>query len=133
MSDGERLAVERANAEFYRAFQARDVEAMQALWASDAAITCAHPGWPLLVGRTAVLESWRAILAGGGAPDSIRCEDPLVHVAGDAAWVLCTEDLGGGVLIATNVFVREANRWRMIHHQAGPGVRPAPDSDEVVH
>jgi hypothetical protein len=34
--------------------------------------------------------------------------------------VVCYEVLDGGVLIATNGFVRESDGWRMVHHQAGP-------------
>ena len=113
-------AVERANAAFYRCFAARDLAAMDTLWARERDVTCIHPGWPLLVGREAVIGRWQTILEGGGAPDTIRCLRPVVQILGDAAWVLCTEDLGAGSLIATNVYVREAGAWRMVHHQAGP-------------
>jgi ketosteroid isomerase-like protein len=120
-------AVERANASFYRSFASRNMAAMEGLWASDHEITCIHPGWSPLVGRDAVIRSWRTILEGGGAPDTIRCLRPVVQVLGDVAWVLCTEDLGAGSLVATNVFVREDGSWRLVHHQAGPtphGVDP---------
>ena len=120
MRDEEIEAVERANAAFYRSFASRAMGAMDALWARKHEISCIHPGWPLLVGREAVIESWRTILEGGGAPDTIRCLRPVIQILGDAAWVLCTEDLGGGSLVATNVFVREEGSWRMVHHQAGP-------------
>lgn len=122
-------AVERANAAFYRCFAARDMVAMDALWARGREVTCIHPGWPLLVGRDAVIGSWRTILEGGGAPDTIRCLRPVVQVEGDAAWVLCTEDLGAGSLIATNVYVREDRNWRMVHHQAGPTPHGVGDED----
>lgn len=120
MSADEIEAVERANAAFYRSFASRAMDDMDALWARDHQVTCIHPGWPLLVGRDAVVGSWRTILEGGGAPDTIRCLRPVIQVLGDAAWVLCTEDLGAGSLVATNVFVREADAWRLVHHQAGP-------------
>ena len=120
-------AVERANASFYRSFASRNMAAMEGLWASAHEITCIHPGWSPLVGRDAVIRSWRTILEGGGAPDTIRCLRPVVQVLGDVAWVLCTEDLGAGSLAATNVFVREDGSWHLAHHQAGPtphGVDP---------
>ena len=120
MSAEEVGAVERANAAFYRCFAARDMAQMEALWARVLVVTCFHPGWPLLVGRDAVVASWRTILEGGGAPDTIRCLRPVIQVLGNAAWVLCTEDLGAGSLVATNVFVREDEGWRLVHHQAGP-------------
>ena len=49
-----------------------------------------------------------------------------VHVAGEAAWVICTEIVPGGSLAATNVFVRERGGWHMVHHHASPLPRPAP-------
>jgi SnoaL-like protein len=42
-----------------------------------------------------------------------------VLLYGDAALVLCEEELDGGTLVASNVFVREDGAWRIAHHQAG--------------
>ena len=39
--------------------------------------------------------------------------------AGSSAYVICYEKVTNGVLIATNIFVREDGAWRMIHHHAG--------------
>ena len=119
-------AVLLANLEFYRAFTTRDVAAMDALWARAAPVACVHPGWPPLADRDAVMESWRNIL---GNPDSpgIACYDERVFLYGDAALVICEEELDGGTLIASNWFVREDGAWRLAHHQAGQLVagRPA--------
>ena len=38
---------------------------------------------------------------------------------GDTALVICEEELDGGTLIASNLFVREDAAWRLAHHQAG--------------
>jgi ketosteroid isomerase-like protein len=109
-----------ANAAFYAAFRSRDVEAMQAVWARRDDVVCIHPGWQRLCGRATVMESWRSILTGGGAP-AIVCSRETVHrISADAAFVVCVEILPGGELVATNVFVREQGQWRMMHHQAGP-------------
>jgi len=123
MTASEREVLE-ANAAFYAAFGRRDADAMEVLWARDAPVACLHPGWKPLVGREAVLESWRRILLGGGAPTEIRCEEPSAFVAGELAWVLCVEVVPGGALAATNLFVRERGAWRMVHHHASP--MPAP-------
>ena len=42
---------------------------------------------------------------------------------GEVALVLCEEELDGGTLIASNLFVREDGAWRIAHHQAGQIVR----------
>ena len=129
MSDEE--AVLAANEAFYRAFTARDLAAMDALWATETTVACIHPGWDALVGREAVMESWAAILGGAGAPQ-IRCEAARPFVLGPSAFVICREVLEQGQLIATNVFAREQAGWRMAHHQAGPTGQPraAPTSSE---
>lgn len=117
ISDGD--AVLSANLEFYRAFTTRDATAMERLWAREAQVTCVHPGWTPVTGRAAVLQSWHNILANPEAPH-VMCHDDRAFLYGDVATVLCEEELNDGHLIATNIFVREAGHWRMIHHQASP-------------
>ena len=123
-------AVLAANLEFYRAFATRDIAAMEAIWARHAPVGCVHPGWPALAERDAIIESWRGILANPQAP-RIACYDERVLLYGDTALVLCEEELDGGTLVASNLFVREDGAWRIAHHQAGQLVarrqtRPAP-------
>jgi ketosteroid isomerase-like protein len=122
----EELEVLAANEAFYDAFARKDAAAMDALWARDTPVACLHPGWAALVGREPVVESWRRILLGGGAPASIRCERARAHLAGGMAWVICEEILPGGALVATNLFVRERGSWRLVHHHASPLPPPAP-------
>src|SRR5829696_4917353 len=110
-------AVLTANLEFYRAFTARDLAAMDAIWARQAPVACIHPGWPALAARDAIMESWHGILANPEAP-RIACYDERVLLYGDAAVVVCEEELDGGTLIASNLFVREDGGWRVAHHQA---------------
>lgn len=115
-------AVLAANLEFYRAFAARDLAAMDALWAHRAPVTCLHPGWTALKDRTGIMESWEGILSNPGAP-RIACFDEQVFLYGDVALVLCEEELEGGTLAASNLFVREDSGWRIAHHHAGQIVR----------
>jgi ketosteroid isomerase-like protein len=117
MTADERAVLE-ANAAFYRAFSERDVTAMDALWAKTVPVACIHPGWQVLNGREAVMASWRGIL--GGVPPAITCSEAVPRVAGTAAFVVCTESLDAGELIATNVFVQEDGAWKIAHHHAGP-------------
>ncbi len=43
------------------------------------------------------------------------------------------EAVGGGYLVATNIFIREAGAWKMVHHQAGPTPPPTIEaSDDAV-
>ena len=115
-------AVLSANLEFYRAFTARDVAAMDALWARQAPVACLHPGWTALKDRNEIMKSWEGILSNPDVP-RIACFDEQVFLYGDVALVLCEEELGGGTLAASNLFVRENDGWRIAHHQAGQIVR----------
>jgi ketosteroid isomerase-like protein len=128
---GDEQQVLAANAAFYAAFATKDADAMAALWARRAPVACIHPGWDALLGRDAVLASWRRILGGPGAPP-ITCADAVAHVLGDSAFVVCREHIPAVDLIATNVFAREDGEWRMVHHHASgvEGAAPEPEDDE---
>ena len=115
-------AVLAANLEFYRAFAACDLTAMDALWARRAPVACVHPGWTALKNRDAIIESWAGIFSNPDAP-CIACFDQHAFLYGDVALVLCEEELEGGTLAASNFFVREDGVWRIAHHQAGQIVR----------
>ena len=107
------------NDAFYEAFAERDFNKMDDLWARGRAVTCIHPGWSPLVGREAVMASWRAILRSDNPRLEATGSQAFLH--GDSAYVLCFEGTDGEppLLCATNVFVREDGAWRLVHHQAG--------------
>jgi uncharacterized protein (TIGR02246 family) len=119
-----------ANASLYEAFETADVDRMAALWddADPEAVVCVHPGWPMLRGRDTVLRSWAAVMAG---TDYIQffLTDVRVSVLGDIAVVTCQENVltevtetshGNAAVVATNVFVRRAGRWRAQVHHGSP-------------
>ncbi len=120
--------VEAANAALYAAFETADVDAMQDVWddVDPGALVCVHPGWPMLRGRSAVLRSWSAVMAG---TEYIQffLTDVHVTVVGDSAVVTCTEnvltsaDVGENAsVVATNVFVRRPDGWRLQVHHGSP-------------
>jgi ketosteroid isomerase-like protein len=111
-----------ANRRFYEAFARADLGAMDEVWARLAPVSCVHPGWAALVEREEIMLSWRAILA-GEAPAELALGDAEAHGGGDVGYVVCTETIGEAQLVATNVFVREDEAWKLVHHQAGPVVR----------
>lgn len=121
MSDIETLLF--ANEFFYRAFAGRNLKGLEEIWADAPTISCTHPGWNPVIGRIAVLESFRAIFQGPNPPD-LRCLAPKTMILGDSAYVLCHEALAGHYLVATNIFVRQGRLWRLYHHHAGPGGNP---------
>jgi ketosteroid isomerase-like protein len=132
VSESEVLA---SNEAFYDAFNSRDMDAMDRLWAKVSPVVCLHPGSTALHGRSQVIRSWQSILGSDGAPQ-VSVEGPRVVMLGETAMVLCYErvtdpDTGtGAVLAATNVFVRESGEWRLVHHHSSAIGRIVTDERE---
>ena len=122
-------AVKEANQRFYDAFGALDLAAMDAVCLDSEQALCVHPGWQPLVGWETIRESWRRIFHNTTLMHfNIRYVN--VVVAGDCGWVTCVENITSvlqgradnfGVL-ATNIFVRTPQGWRLTAHHASPGM-----------
>ena len=123
--DDDAAEVEEANARFYRAFESLEIAEMDAVWSHRDDVRCIHPGWCLLSGWDTVRQSWAAIFK-GSREMRFSLSDVDVHVTGDLAWVTCTENILSEVrgriavtaILATNLFERQAEGWRLIHHHA---------------
>jgi ketosteroid isomerase-like protein len=116
MTDDE--AILAANAAYYRAFFAGDFDRMCGIWAEEQ-VSCVHPGWPVIIGRQPILESYRSILSNPGQ-EPIQQHNATALVSGEEGRVFCIEVVGGMALAATNWFRRIDGAWRLIHHQASP-------------
>ena len=122
---GDLTDVEEVNSRFYRAFERLDIDEMDGLWVHAEHAQCIHPGWPLIVGWPSIRTSWETIFA-NTTEMRFTIEDARVAGGSDLAWVTCTEnilaDVQGRVsvtsLLATNIFERAPEGWRMIHHHA---------------
>jgi len=118
-------SVRAANAAFYDAFEARDMDRMSDVWEHSDRVTCVHPGWQALRGWGPVAGSWFALF---GGPQHLQfiLTNEVVEVAGDAAWVSVDENLldgdqVGGTVAALNIFVRgDDGRWRLVAHHGAP-------------
>ena len=135
----ERAAVERVNAAFYEAFETADLDTMRDLWLDHEESLCVHPGALPVRGTAAIRRSWALIMA--NTPYiQFFLTDVEVSVRGDVASVTCTENvltaddragpdgIGGARAVATNVFVRTPEGWRLWIHHASP-VLSGPDHD----
>ena len=111
---------------FYRAFEAKDIEAMMATWADDEEIVCVHPSGARMVGYDAVRSSWEQIFA---ADERLRFELDrvvLIETVGLAMQSAIEQISVGaertprGAAFATNVFMRTPYGWRLVVHHASP-------------
>jgi ketosteroid isomerase-like protein len=131
-------AVAAANAELYAAFEAGDVDRMEAIWDDSDDVQCIHPGWQLVRGRSRVLRSWSVIMA-NTSYIQFFLTDEQIFVDGDLAVVTCEEniltavtDAEGGLspsakVVSTNVFRRRPDGWRLWVHHGSPVLSPVED------
>jgi hypothetical protein len=108
-----------ANDAFYQAFNARDLVAMEGLWARTVPVACVHPNTNALAGRETVMASWALILENPGQP-RIAWGGAQASLIGSSGYVVCRELVQGHPLVATNLFVHEAGEWRIVHHHSSP-------------
>lgn len=130
-TDADVAAVTAANAELYAAFEEGDVDRMEAIWDESDDVRCVHPGWPLLLGRSRVLRSWSVIMANTSYIQFFLTGIAAI-VEGDLAVVTCEENILTAVVdadgsmsesvkvIATNVFRRRADGWKVVVHHGSP-------------
>ena len=119
--------VRAANAAFYEAFEARDMDRMSEVWEHSDRVSCVHPGWHVLRGWGPVAGSWFALFTGPQHLQFILTNES-VEVGDDArtAWVSVDENLldgdeVGGTVTALNVFVKDdGGRWRLVAHHGSP-------------
>ncbi len=117
----------RANRGFYDAFEALDIERMRAVWLDAPYVKCIHPGSDVLLGAERVLASWKAIFE-NTASIAFEIADVRVELAGSSAWVSCEERIRAtkddnappSITAATNLFVLDRARWKLVLHHASP-------------
>jgi len=119
--------VTRANQDFYQAFESLDIGRMDRIWAQQEYVTCIHPGWTLRIGWPAVRDSW-VLIFNNTFSMKFDLTEIQVQVAGDVAWVICTENITSrqgettqeSRVLATNLYERVGEQWKIIHHHGSP-------------
>lgn len=141
--DADVAAVTAANTGFYQAIEHGDIDLMGAIWDDgDSEVRCVHPGTQMICGRSDVLRSWAVVMA--STPYiQFFITDVDVRLLCDTAVVTCNENVltgvdapdgspsgfAGGKAVATNVFRRSREGWRLWLHHSSP-VMSASDDDE---
>lgn len=121
-----------AEAAFYDALQHADIERLMACWADEDDIVCVHPGGPRLVGHEAVRVAFEALFANGAVmafPEKVHRVDGAhssVHSLVERVAVMTDDGPQHAYVVATNVYIKTAQGWRMVAHHASPGSRVEP-------
>jgi len=130
-------------AQFYDALRSGDLARLMACWADEDDIVCVHPGGPRLVGAGQIRASFEALFTRG--TPQLRIEDvhrveslsSSVHSVIEKVTVELPDGPREGFVVATNVFHKTAQGWRLVAHHATPGAvgeaPPRSESHQTLH
>ena len=129
---------EDVEAQFYEALREADLDKLMALWADDDEVFCVHPGGPRVVGPQAVRAAFEAVFANGridAQPERVRRLHTLetaVHSLVERIELHTEQGQRTGFVLATNIYLKTAQGWRMVAHHASPGTpQETPEIAEV--
>ena len=118
-------AVSAANHAFDMALSARDIVAMEKVWATEPHVIAIHPASKaLIVGWDAVRKSWEGTFD-RFAEISVSMKDPQIRVTQNVAWVAGVEMVQGKsrsgepvsfAAFTTNLYEKRDGRWLMVLH-----------------
>jgi ketosteroid isomerase-like protein len=133
-------SADETEANFYEALQTGDIERLMACWADEDDVVCIHPGSPRLIGLGAVRAAFDAVLSHGGVRiqmEALRKIDSMtsaVHSVRERIAILTNEGSVDAFAIATNVYHKTAQGWRMVaHHVTAGGSHESEDISDPPH
>ena len=136
-------SVDDVEAQFYEALQRADIERLMAIWSDDDDVVCVHPGATRAVGHAAIRASFESIFSSGAIP--VRAEKLkrventgcAVHSVLERVDIQTAEGPRTAWVVATNVYLKTVQGWRLVAHHASPGSsREMPehvDAPTVIH
>ena len=114
-----------------------------ACWADEDDIVCVHPGGPRLVGAGAIRAAFDAMFTNGSiraSAEKVRKIETMgasVHSVLERIEVMTEEGPRHAYVIATNVYHKTAQGWRLVAHHTSPGtpreMQEISDSPQVLH
>jgi ketosteroid isomerase-like protein len=128
---------------FYEALQCADIEKLMDCWADEDEVVCVHPGGARLVGVAAIRAAFDALFSNGTVrafPERVRSVDTLassVHSLIERIELMTPQGPQQAFVVATNVYHKTAQGWRLVAHHASPGslteAQEAHDSHQTLH
>jgi ketosteroid isomerase-like protein len=128
-----------AEAAFYAAFSAADVDAMMRVWAARLDVVCVHPSGPRLEGLPDIRRSWELIFH-DRMPRRFELRGRRILGDGDVRIHLVEENISvpgtsyvAPPVLATNVYQRLNGGWLMVlhHGSVAPAALADPDEDDT--
>jgi ketosteroid isomerase-like protein len=130
-------------AAFYEALQNGDLERLMACWADEDEIVCIHPGGPRAVGAAAIRAAFESMFSNGSIrawPERARklqAVGSAVHNVLERIEVVTPDGPAQAWALATNVYHRTAQGWRMVAHHASAGtsseIQEVSGNPQVLH
>jgi uncharacterized protein (TIGR02246 family) len=129
--------------QFYEALREGDVDKLMNLWADDDDIVCVHPEGARIVGPTAIRAAFEAMLSNGAI--DVRAENvrrvqthaSAMHSVVEHLRLMTPDGVRSGFVVATNVYMKLVEGWRLVAHHASPGAtgerRELPETPQVLH
>ena len=128
---------------FYLALQHGDIDKLMACWADEDDIVCVHPGGARLLGAGAIRSAFDMMFTNGTIQvkaEKVHRVESLgasVHSVLERIEVLTGDGPRHAYVIATNVYQKTPQGWRMVAHHASPGtpseMLEVNDSPQVLH
>ncbi len=128
-----------AETAFYQAFESRNIDAMMSVWSQAEYIECIHPMGDHLQGVDAIRAGWESLFS---ASPEVRFHilDQRYISEGEFSFHVVSENLRiseeeeqPSQILATNVYEKTEQGWKMILHHASPAsdkmlmqITPAP-------
>lgn len=131
-------------AAFYESLRSGNLDQLMACWADEDDVACIHPGGSRLLGAAAIRGAFETMFANGGAvpvsAENIRRVDSVasaVHHVLERVDVMTPKGPVQAYVLATNVYHKTAQGWRLVVHHASPGTPGAlqemPQAVKVLH
>jgi ketosteroid isomerase-like protein len=118
-------AVTAANVAFEKALSARDINAMEKVWARKANVIAIHPSSKaVVVGWEAVRKSWEGAFD-RFAEITVSMKEPQIRVSKNVAWIVGVEAAEGKLksgdpvsfaAFTTNMYEKRDGHWLMVLH-----------------
>ncbi len=129
--------------QFYEAMRDGDLAKLMALWAEDDEVLCVHPGGPRIVGHRAIRAAFEAMFGNGRIHAHaervcrVHSLDAAVHSVVERITVSTEDGPRTAHVLATNVYLKTAQGWRIVAHHASPGTLDEPaevaEAPAVLH